>query len=241
MPDEGKISVGITGWFPTRQPLIDKGKATFTTTPARLDLQGKPKVAPGAELNFPAGGHNALRISYFRARAAGNVTASSDLNLWGGDYFRGDYLSTSYQLQNLKLSFEYLTWPYPLGSRRFRLKTLWQVQYTGMKTNFDAPLKPLATGPYDTHGSKWFLSPALGIGVAEYVSRNFRLEANASGFAIPGHTALWDTNAAAAYRISKIELRVGGKGFHFKTSTQADYSLKGTMIGAYAGLRFFLD
>ncbi len=237
MPDEGKISVGLTAWFPTGQPVFDKGKATTSTTLARLDLQGKPKVAPGAEITIPGGGHNAMRISYFRANAAGNFTAPTDLNLWSGGFVAGDYLSTSYHLQNVKFSYEFLTWPFPVRSRRFRLKTLWQVQYTSIKSAFDTPLN--SSG--GVSGSKWFISPALGIGVAEYVSRNFRLEANASGFAIPSHTGLWDANASAAYRVGKLELRVGGRGFHFKTSVQRDYYMKGNMVGAFAGIRYFLD
>jgi len=86
-----------------------------------------------------------------------------------------------------KVSYEYLTWPYPVGGRHFRLKTLWQVQYITMKTIFDAPIKsstPDSTGAYtdySTIGSKSYITPALGLGSHEYATRNLRLEANLSG------------------------------------------------------------
>ena len=33
-------------------------------------------------------------------------------------YAAGTYVSTNYRLQNFKLSFDYLTWPFPVESRR---------------------------------------------------------------------------------------------------------------------------
>jgi len=47
--------------------------------------------------------------------------------LFSQAYAKGDKLSTSYKLSNYKISYEYLTWPYPVEGRHFRLKTLWQV------------------------------------------------------------------------------------------------------------------
>ena len=44
-----------------------------------------------------------------------------------------------------------------------------------------------------------------------------------------------------AFRFGKLELRVGGKAFHFRTSAQANYYLRGTFAGAFGGLRFFLN
>lgn len=252
MPDEGKFSVGITGWVPTGKPTMDAGPIFGTdalgntvripaAVPSRVQFQGKPKVVPGAELNFAAGKHHALRISFFRANASGNLTAPTDLLLWNGTYTKGDYLSTNYRLQNVKISYEFLTWPYPIATRRFRLKTLWQFQYTNMKTAFDAPLKSTANGSNATTGSKNLYAPTFGLSPAYYVSRNFRLEANASGFAIPHRWTIWDTDASASYRIGKVEVRVGAKAFHFRTSPKADYYLRGTLAGAFVGLRYFLN
>lgn len=252
MPDEGRISVGIFGWLGRGLPTIDAGP-TFAfdafgnriqvpaATPSRLQLQGQPKIMEGVDVTIPAIKFNDVRISYFRGRAAGNVTIPTDLLLWGGNYAKGDYLATSYRLQNVKISYDFLTWPHPLGSRKFRLKTLWQFQYTHMVAGFDAPLKSTANGPNTASGNKTLYAPTLGLGVAYYVTPKFRLEANASGFAIPHHWTIWDTDASIAYRVGKLELRAGGKAFHFRTSAQADYYLRGTFAGAFVGLRLFLN
>ena len=54
-------------------------------------------------------------------------------------YLKGDELSTIPVLSNYKISYEYLTWPYPVEARHFRLKTLYQVQYVVDEGIFDAP------------------------------------------------------------------------------------------------------
>lgn len=251
-PGETGYWIGLIGWLPTEEPTMDKGHGSTFTTDSRTQLQGKPKFAEGIEGGLAIGLHNALRFSYFQATAAGNFTNQTDLQLWSQLYTAQTYLSTAYKLQNAKISFDYLTWPYPVESRKFRLKTLWQVQYTSMRTSFDAPLLPLVDSSgnplvdssgnpisYAGEGSKWFISPMLGLGVSEFASRHFRLEANATGFAIPHHSTVWDADASANIRYGHIEVRVGAKAFHFKTSTQADFFMFNTMAAAFVGLRWY--
>jgi hypothetical protein len=244
----------VSAWLPTETPTIDKGHAAAFTQASLTKLQGKPKFTQGAEAGIALGLHNALRLSYFESRAAGDFNNTTDRALWGQLYPAGDLVSTNYRLQNFKLSFEYLTWPYPVESRTFRLKTLYQLQYTSVRTVFDRPLQPLvdnnglpladANGnplTYAGQGTRAFFAPTLGVGVTKYVSRSFRLEANATGFAIPHHTTIWDTDASANLRFGHFELRVGAKAFHFKTSTQAEFFVRNTMASAFVGLRWYSD
>jgi hypothetical protein len=253
-PGETGYWIGLSGWLPTQTPTIDKGKGSAFTQQSLTKLQGKPKVAPGAEVGIAVGLHNALRLSYFQSRAAGSLTNTVDKQLWSKLYPAGELASTDYKLQNFKLSFEYLTWPYPVESRRFRLKSLWQVQYTSIRTVFDLPQRslvdsnglPLADSSgnplsYAAEGTRYFISPTLGLGATEYVSRNFRLEANASGFGIPHHTAIWDADASANIRFGHFELKLGAKAFHFKTSTKSEFYVKSTMASAFVGLRWYSE
>jgi hypothetical protein len=253
-PGETGYWISVTAWFPTTTPTIDKGHAAAFTQPSLTKLQGKPNFAQGVDAGIALGLHNALRLSYFESRAAGSFTNANDIELWSQLYTAGNLVSTNYRMQNFKLSFEYLTWPYPVESRTFRFKTLYQLQYTSVRTTFDLPLLPLvdSTGAplvdvngnplsYAGEGTRAFFSPTLGVGVAKYFSRNFRLEANATGFAIPHHTTIWDTDASANLRLGHFELRVGAKAFHFKTSTQAEFFVKNTMASAFVGLRWYSD
>ncbi len=252
MPDEGKLSVGVWGWLGRGQPIIDAGPLYGTnifgnsvhipaSTPSRLSFQGQPKLFQGADVTIPAIKRNQVRISYFRGNAAGNIVIPTDLVLWGGNYAKGTYLSTNYHLQNVKVSYEFVTWPFPIGSRKIRVKTLYQFQYTHMTTAFDAPFLSTANGPNTASGNKTLYAPTLGLGVDYYVTRHFRLEGNATGFMIPHHWTIWDTDASMAYRVGRVELRIGAKAFHFRTSPKQDYYLRDTPAGAFVGLRYFVN
>ncbi len=253
-PGETGWFIGIDSWFPTQHPTMNKGAASYFTTSSLVTLQGTPKDALGAEAGMAVGLHNSVTFSYFTTRASGNFTTPVDLQLWSQPYSAGTFLTTDYALQNYKFSFNYLTWPYPVESRRFRLRTLWQVQVTNIRTGFDAPLLPLtdsagnplldASGnpiSYATTGSHWFILPTLGVQAEYWKTRNLRFEASASGFAIPGHADTWDADATVNYRRGHIELRGGAKSFHFRTSEQADFYMGGTFGAAFVGVRWYSE
>ena len=252
MPGESGIWIGVGGSEPTGNPIFNKGRASGITNNSLVTLQGRPKLGESAEIGFALGLHNALVVSAFTTRAAGDFTSATTLTLWGQNYDPGVLISTDYQLQDVKFSFEYLTWPYPVESRRFRLKTLWQVQYVNVVTGFDAPLLPI-TGPsggplygsngspvsYQAKGSRWFLSPTLGLGATEYLSKFVRLELNASGFAFPQRWTIWDADGSLNLRFGHFELGGGVRAFHVKTSTRGLYYVRGTLISPQVSLRWY--
>jgi hypothetical protein len=247
MPGEAGYYIGITGWLPVGQTWTDKGHAATFTAPSLLQLAGKSRGAFGAEIGIAAGLHNSVRVSYFFNKQSGTTTAPNDLVIITQAYVKGDQLSTNGKLSDYKVSYEYLTWPYPVEARHFRLKTLWQVQYITMKTAFDAPIKsatPDSSGNFTSFsalGSKGYITPALGLGVHEYATRNFRFEANVSGFMLPHRWQLLDSDATIAYRAGKIELRAGAKAFVFRTSPKSDYFFRGTLGGVFVGVRWYSD
>jgi hypothetical protein len=247
MPGEAGYYVGITGWLPIGQSFIDKGHAALFTDPSKLQLAGNSKGAFGAEIGIAAGLHNSIRVSGFQSKQSGSTTAPHEIVIFTQTYAAGDQMSTSSKLTDLKLSYEYLTWPYPAEARHFRLKTLWQVQYISMNTTFDAPIlsaTPNSSGiftSYASQGSKSFITPSFGLGVHEYATRNFRFEANVSGFMLPHRWHLLDSDATIAYRAGRLELRAGAKGFIFRTSPKTDFFYRGTVGGAFVGLRWYSD
>ncbi|MGA3016404.1 MAG: hypothetical protein ABSF62_04730 [Bryobacteraceae bacterium] len=252
-PGESGFFIGVSAWLPTEQPIFDRGSASTFSGDSRLAMQGKPKYAENVEVGIAAGLHNSIRLFYNSMSASGDTTPSDALTLWNQPYTAGEYLSTNYRLTNAKLSYEYLTWPYPVGSKKFRLKTLWQVQYTSISSAFDAPknyydsngnliIDPTTGNPINLVGSgtRYFISPTLGLGGHYYSSRHVRFEVNGSGFAVPHHWTIWDTDATVNFRfLGHIELRVGAKAFHFKTSPSATFYLRGTMASAIVGLRWY--
>jgi hypothetical protein len=252
-PGETGWWAGLNAWFPTQHPYFDKGHGATFSEASNVNLPGKPKYAEGAELGVAVGLHNTLKFEYFETRANGNINSiPTTLHLWTQTYDPGTYLSSTYRLQHGKMTFEYLTWPYPIESRRFRLKTLWGVQYTSIRTVFDAPKAPIfdnqgnilvdsAGNPisYAGIGSRWFISPEFGLQTQYYKGRHFRWEASASGWTWPHRNTVWDADTSANVRYGHIELRVGAKAYHFKTNTQAEYFSRGTIGSAFVGVRWY--
>jgi len=126
------------------------------------------------------------------------------------------------------------------------------VQYVNINTGFDAPLLPI-TGPsggpligsngspvtYQAAGSRWFLSPTLGLGVREYLSKFVRLELNGSGFAYPRHWTIWDADGSINFRFGHFELGGAVRAFHVKTSTAGPYYVRGTLLVPQVSLRWY--
>jgi hypothetical protein len=247
MPGEAGISIGLIGWRPTGDQFLDKGRAASFSGESRLKLANSQHGAFGLEIGVAAGLHNTIKASYFYSKTSGSTVAPTDLVIFGQTFTSGEPLTTNSKLSNVKISYEYLTWPYPVERRHFRLKTLWQMQYITMRSFFDDPIKSATP---DTNGnitsiavlgSKSFFTPAFGIGLHEYASRNLHFEANTSGFSWPHRFQLVDTEATMPYRVGKIDVRGGFKFFHFRTSPKQDYFYRGTLSGVFVGVRWHSD
>jgi hypothetical protein len=245
LSSDGVPSVALFYWLTPSRPAMRTGKAAIENSSANLTFPREQIYAPGAMVSLPAGGLHTLRVSYFRTRGQGNTNAGENLAIFGVGYAANDYLSIGYTLENAKLSLDYLSWPFPVrGSQRFRVKTLWEVQYTSISTRLDAPLKPIQDENGDPifndgQGKSWFIYPTLGMGVQHLVTKGFRWEAKGSGFGLPGRAAIWDADAHLAYRHGKFEVMVGAKAFHFKTSPKQELYLRNTLSGGYVGLRWY--
>jgi hypothetical protein len=242
---DAQFSIQLFYWQPFDQPDLRGGAANVGPYPGNLSYPGKPKRAPGAVISLPAGRNNTLRVSYFRIQGEGNTTAPANLTLFNTDFSPGDYLVTSYTLQNVKVSYDFLSYPYPANPARFRLKTLWEVQYTTIQNSIDAPLKPVLTdasgNPISNTatGTRWMIYPSLGLAIEKALTAHFRVEAKASGFAVPHHATIYDAEASAVFRTGRYEVAVGAKAFHFKTSTQNSQYLAATFPGVFVAFRYY--
>jgi hypothetical protein len=247
---DGKTSVKLFYWYTQTHPDMFTGKSAATNVDSSVSFEGgKTKPTPGLELSFPAGKNNSIRISYFRTQGSGNTNAVTPPStrgdvIWGATLNPGDYLATSFTLQSGKISLDYLSWPFPLENRRFRFKTLWEVQYVNVKSAVSAPFAPVTDTAGNSlqtsgSGSNWFIWPSFGVGVEIMASKHFRFEAKGSGFGLPHRAAIWDADAFFAYRSGQFEIDFGGKAFHFKTSPKREEYLIGTMPGAYVGIRWY--
>lgn len=174
-----------------------------------------------------------LRLSYFRTPGHGGINSPTDIKVFGSDFAKGETLSVKYTLQNVKFSYDYLSYPYPPTEHGWRLKTLYEVQYVTIKNDIESP----ATVATKTN---WFIYPTLGLGVEKRFSRNVRFEMKGSGFALPSRARLMDAQAHFAIRAGRVEALIGGKVFSFRTTLKKEEFLRATLPGAFLELRWHM-
>lgn len=242
---DSAFSLELFYWRTSIDPDLRTGHANVSTYPSTFSFPGNSPNTPGAELSIPAGRYNTIRVSYFRTKDTGSTTATSNITLFGTNYAPGDFLTTSYLLQNVSLVYDYLTWPWPPRDHKFLFKTRYGVQYTNISSVVVGPYlattddqgNAIATTALGAHR---LIYPTFGLGYEYFVSKHFRVEMSADGFAFPRHAVTWKADGFLAYRLGHVEVVAGGKALHFKTSPKADEDFIATPYGAYVGLRLYV-
>lgn len=232
---ENMFSIGFFDWVATgASTSLHAGNQAILPPPHDLTLPGKPYRAYGVLVTLPMKGSSRLEFSYTTLNVNGKLLAPTDLGLFGGTIAQGEPLSTSYSLRHLKLSYNFLTFPNPPDAK-LRIKTLWEFQYIQVKptvtATVTAPGQPLAD-------SQRIMLPAVGLGIEYVMSRHFRLEMRGSGMIIPRRSTIADAEGNAIVRVRSLEFFVGGKFLHFKTTSNSDTYISGTLWGPDAGVRW---
>src|SRR5207302_1726455 len=131
---------------------------------------------------------------------------SADTALWSTQFYKGDYLATQYQVQSGKLYLDDLLYPHKFPVAKFRLKSLWAVQFVKIKSTIDAPL--VTTGETGS-GSHQILLPTVGLAAEYAIAPHILLRAGGSGFGLYHKSDIWDAEATISWRRGMWEL-LGG-------------------------------
>jgi hypothetical protein len=234
-PTDG-FSIGVFYWLPGGNASLLGGHQSVQPSVQTLPLSDFDKQAGGIRITTPAGKYNRIVISGFQSNSSGTTKATQDLNFFGNPFPTGDTLHTDYRVRNVKFTWDYLFYPAPPAAK-IRYKALFEFQYVGTKTTIAAPLDLNAT---TAQGTRNIYRPTFGLGADIVPSKHFRLEVRGSGIAWPHSAYIADAEANAVVRESHIELAVGGRYYHFRTSPNSDEFFRGTMFGPMVSLRFLL-
>jgi hypothetical protein len=243
-PDPRTFTVGVWGWLviPGNGPDIIGGKAA--TGYSTLNDLGGNHNTPGIDVSLPVTRTAELRFEGFLSKGDGTQFAPAATTLFSTAFNKGDFLSTQYQITALKLTYDDLLYPFRFPVSRFRLKSLWEVQYVASQATIDAPLKGNMTDSSgnlisnEGSGTRTIILPTFG-GAAEYaLTPHVLLRADASGFGLPHRADIWDAQAFVSYRRGRLEFRGGYKILHFKSSPQVDQYMIGTIQGGFVGVRY---
>lgn len=234
-PDPRTLTLGIFYWItgPGTNPSLTTGRAA-TDNETLSDL-GKAHRSPGIELSIPISRTGELRFEGSITKGDGNQTASADTALFSTQFYKGDLLATQYQVERAKLYLDDLLYPHKFPVAKFRVKSLWEVQFVRIKSTIDAPL--VLSGETST-GSRQLVFPTFGLAAEYAIAPHVLFRASGSGFGLYHKADLWDGEATLAYRRGAWEIVGGGKAFHFKTSPNSTQYMSATITGAFVGLRW---
>jgi hypothetical protein len=206
---------------------------------------GKPhRNIPGLEGIVPITRTGEIHFEYFRGKGDGNQTTSvANLDVFGANYVQGNYLATQYQFQSAKLYLDDLLFPHKFPVAKFRLKSLWEVEWVQIKGTIDAPLVDATLAAEDlaadsANATRNIVLPTFGLAAEYALSRHVLLRASIAAMGIPHHSDLVDGEATISYRFGAWEIRGGGRALHFKSSPNSDEYVAATLVGAFVGVRW---
>lgn len=227
-------------WEDWSHPDLKGGAAA--TEYETLDFPGHSNGIPGIQASIAFNPNDYLRFSYFRMTGSGSTTSSQEVFPFGTEIPADEYVKAQYRLNVFKISFEDLLWPYPKHDARLSYKSLWEAQVATVHSRIDAPLDTSTTDDYTTYpsavGERYVFLPTFGIAVRYVATKNIHLELRTSGFGIPHHADILDSQASAGTWIGRTEVSIGAKLYHFKTSPQNAEYVGGTIVGAFLGARW---
>lgn len=237
-------SVDLFYWKINIQPFfLGRGKQNPNIDPGDLTLRGSGYRSVGAQVNIPLGKTNMLRFSHFDTLYNDStVAAPNDLTLFKVPIVKNDLVFTRSRIQNTKGGLDYLTYFWQRGGKEFRVKTLWEVQYTTVSselTILHTDPDSLLTNATPGYGDRVIIMPTVGLALENTLSRRLRWEVRGSGMALPGRSRILDGDATLALRFGHIEFRGGAKYFNLRTSLNAEHYFGAQVFGPYGGIRYY--
>lgn len=235
-PEPRTLTIGAFYWLTQggTQPSLNTGRLAIDYETIK-DL-GKPKKSPGIQASIPITRTGELKLEYSRAKGDGNQTAPAVLDIFNTGFNKGDYLATQYQMQHAKLYLDDLLFPHKFPVAKFRLKSLWEVQWVQIKTTVDAPYLAGTSLQETASGTKTVILPTFGLAAEYALTPHVLLRVDGSGFGLYHKADMWDANALIAFRKGPVEVQGGVKALHFKTSPNLAEYETATFTGAFVGL-----
>lgn len=230
-------------WKASVRPEVRQGAAYFRSDLGNFTYPTKPDRAVGGRVSIPVGTNGTFRGSFIQMKSTGATTSPVDLILFGGSTRKDNLIIAQYKIELFKVSYDYLTYFWKKKNSDIRLKTLWEMQRISISNTVEDFVEQtdgtLAAGNL-AQGTKSILAPTIGMGLEQNVSRFFRWEARASGWAMPHRSVIGDMEADIAFRKGHFELLLGAKYLYFKTSPKGEQYEKGTISGPFMSLRYYI-
>jgi hypothetical protein len=238
-PDPRTFTIGLFYWATNNtlgtQPSLFTGKQALDYE--NLPNLGKPHQTPALQVSFPITRTGEIKVDAFLLKGTGNsvATVKTDPFYLQTPFNPGDYIASQYQIKNVHIYLDDLLWPHKFPVSKFRLKSLWGLEWNAVHVNATSPLNQ---SPVIADNTMNIVQPTFGI-AAEYApAPHLLFRVSTDGFAIPHKSLLGEAQGEISYRKGSLEIVGGGRFLHVKSSPNSTTYVSATFIGAFAGVRW---
>lgn len=244
-PDPRTIVFGIYGLytFSGSGPNVMGGApAAANGTYESLPGIGRPyRIIPEFEGGIPITRTGMLYVEFERYHGWANQTLTRPSDVDSFSFNTGDVVSSTYHVFTGRIYLDDLMYPHKFPVARLRFKSIWGVRYISVTDTVDSPTEDAISGLGGASfelGTNYVFLPELGAAMEYAIAPHVLFRVDGAGFGIPHHADLAETSATLSIRKNNLEVLMGAKLLHFKTSPQKEEYVDATFLTPFIGLRW---
>jgi hypothetical protein len=245
-PDRRSFLIGIRGLTLLQNdgPDLRGGKlaATIGVNESLAGIGTPARYAFEAEVGIPITRTGVLYADFDRFRGDRVQVLPADAFLNSIQFKAGDLMRSTFKFTTGRVYLDDLLFPHKFPVSRLRFKSIWGIRYISVQQTVVSPSQDEASGILDGSygvGDGHIFYPEFGLAMEYAVSRHSLLRVEGAGFAFPHHSTISEGSATYSYRHNHVEVLMGVKAMHFKTSPQKEQYMLGTFVAPFVGLRWF--
>lgn len=245
-PDRRSFFIGLTGLSPLQNDSPDiRGGKTASSSGLFESLPdiGKPyRFVLQGEAGIPVSRTGMLYADFERYHGDGTQILAKDALINNINFTKGDVMTSRYSFLTGRIYLDDLLYPHKFPVSKFRLKSIWGLRFASIRYETQSSTEDDTLGtPGASYGvgTPYIFYPEFGLAMEYAVSKHALFRVDGEGFAFPHRSVLTEGGASLSFRRENLEILMGVKALHFKTSPQKEEYMIGTFITPFVGFRWY--
>jgi len=244
-PDPRSVVFGVYGLysFTGNGPNILGGKiAADAGVYESLYGLGRPyKLVPEFEVGMPVTRTGMLYFEFDRFRGSTSQTLPQASFIDNYSFLNSDEISSAYHIVTARIYLDDLLYPHKFPVAKLRFRSIWGIRYIGLTDTVDSATRDEAAGAPGVSfqfASNYVLLPEFGAAMEYALAPHVLFRVDGAGFGIPRRADLGEASATISFRKNNLEVLMGAKMLHFKTTPQKDEYETATFVTPFVGVRW---